>query len=91
MYLRTFDFAATSSEQERRMVQRIRLRRSRFRMKTATSNSSNSPTITIGDYNDVSCLWFLSKLSFERETVTEIGRATALKLSLYEPIFSTYD
>ena len=70
------------------MVQRIWLRCSRFLMKTATLKRSKLPIIMI-DYNDyILCLQFLSKLSFEKETIAKIGRATALKLLVYKPIFS---
>ena len=88
MYLRRFDFVATSSKQEQRILRQIWLHCSHFLMKTATSNSSNSSIAIINNNNNILCLLFLSKLSFKRETIVKIGRATALKLLLYESIFS---
>ena len=87
-YQHSFDFAAKSSKQQQGMAQRIWLCGSNFLMKTATSNSSNLPIIITGYDNNVLYLLFLSKLSFKRETLAKIGRATVLKLSLYKPILS---
>ena len=77
-------------KQKQRMVQRIWLRCSRFLIEIATLNNSNSPTTILNHCQNTQCILFLLKLSFKRETIAKIGCATALKLLLYEPIFSAY-